>query len=143
MTNAHNTVLYCGATTDLYKRIQEHKNKIFKNSFTLKYNVDKLVYFESFSIAGDAFEREKQIKAGSRRKKIELIVRLNPEWKDLSELLKANEGEELIRIKRLFKKQEIASPQQRLWTGSLCWGSQVIIVSFFFLYKENSRQSHW
>ncbi|HWN87952.1 MAG TPA: GIY-YIG nuclease family protein [Chitinophagaceae bacterium] len=88
---------------NLYRRVQEHKNKIFKNSFTLKYNVDKLVYFESFSIAGDAFEREKQIKAGSRRKKIELIVRLNPEWKDLSELLKANEGEELIRIKRLFK----------------------------------------
>ena len=103
MTNAYNTVLYCGATTDLYKRVQEHKNKIFKNSFTLKYNVDKLVYFESFSIAGHAFEREKQIKAGSRKKKIELIVRLNPEWKDLSELLKVNQGEELIRIKKLFK----------------------------------------
>ena len=103
MTNAHNTVLYCGATTDLYKRIQEHKNKIFKNSFTSKYNVDKLVYFESFSIAGDAFEREKQIKSGSRKRKIELIARLNPEWKDLSELLKPNQGEELIRIKKLFK----------------------------------------
>ncbi|HEX6169850.1 MAG TPA: GIY-YIG nuclease family protein [Chitinophagaceae bacterium] len=103
MTNAYNTVLYCGATTDLYKRVQEHKNKIFKNSFTLKYNVDKLVYFEPFSIAGDAFEREKQIKAGSRKKKIELIVRLNPAWKDLSELLKANQGEELIRLKKLFK----------------------------------------
>ena len=103
MTNAYNTVLYCGATTDLYKRVQEHKNKIFKNSFTQKYNVDKLVYFESFSIAGHAFEREKQIKAGSRKKKIELIVRLNPEWKDLSELLKVNQGVELIRIKKLFK----------------------------------------
>lgn len=103
MTHAYNTVLYCGATTDLYKRVQEHKNKIFKNSFTLKYNVDKLVYFEPFSIAGDAFEREKQIKAGSRKKKIELIVRLNPAWKDLSELLKANQGEELIRLKKLFK----------------------------------------
>ena len=103
MTNAHNTVLYCGATTDLYKRVQEHKNKIFKNSFTLKYNVDRLVYFESFSISGDAFEREKQIKAGSRKKKIELIVSLNPEWKDLSELIIANEAEELIRVKKLFK----------------------------------------
>jgi putative endonuclease len=103
MTNAHNTVLYCGATTDIYKRIQEHKNGIFKNSFTLKYNIDKLVYFESFSIAADAFEREKQIKAGSRKKKMELIVSINPEWKDLSELLKANQGEELIRIKKLFK----------------------------------------
>src|SRR5215204_6625616 len=103
MTNAHNTVLYCGATTDLYKRIQEHKNGVFKNSFTLKYNIDKLVYFETFSIAGDAFEREKQVKAGSRKKKIELIARLNPEWMDLSESLKANQGEELIRIKKLFK----------------------------------------
>ena len=103
MTNAHNSVLYCGATTDLYKRIQEHKNGIFKNSFTLKYNIDKLVYFESFSIAGDAFEREKKIKAGSRKRKIELIERLNPEWRDLSELFKANQGEELIRIKKLFK----------------------------------------
>ena len=103
MTNAYNTVLYYGATTDLYKRVQEHKNKIFKNSFTLKYNVDKLIYFESFSTAGDAFEREKQIKAGSRKKKIELIVRLNPEWKDLSELLRSNQGEELNRIKKLFK----------------------------------------
>ena len=103
MTNAHNTVLYCGATTDLYKRIQEHKNKIFKNSFTLKYNVDKLIYFETFSIAGDAFEREKQIKAGSRKKKIELITRSNPEWKDLSELLKTSQGEELIRLKKFFK----------------------------------------
>ena len=103
MTNAHNTVLYCGATTDLYKRIQEHKNGIFKNSFTLKYNIDKLVYFETFSIAADAFEREKQVKAGSRKKKMELIVGLNPAWKDLSELFKANQGEELIRIKKLFK----------------------------------------
>ena len=103
MTNAHNTVLYCGATTDLYKRIQEHKNKLFKNSFTLKYNVDKLVYFEAFSIAGDAFEREKQVKAGSRKKKIDLIITMNPEWKDLSELFKDNQGVELIRIKKLFK----------------------------------------
>ncbi|HEY5970253.1 MAG TPA: GIY-YIG nuclease family protein [Chitinophagaceae bacterium] len=103
MTNAHNTVLYCGATTDLYKRIQEHKNKIFKNTFTLMYNVDKLVYFEAFSIAGDAFEREKQVKAGSRKKKIDLIITMNPEWKDLSESFKSNQVEELIRIKKLFK----------------------------------------
>jgi len=100
MTNAHNTVFYCGATTDLYKRIQEHKNSVFKNSFTLKYNINKLVYFESFTIAGDAFEREKQVKAGSRKKKTDLIEGMNPEWKDLSELLKTNQGEELIRIKK-------------------------------------------
>lgn len=103
MTNAYNTVLYSGATTDLYKRVQEHKNKVFKNSFTLKYNVDKLVYFEAFSVAGDAFEREKQLKGGSRKKKIDLITGRNPEWKDLSEMLKINQGEELIRLKKFFK----------------------------------------
>ena len=100
MTNGYNTVLYCGASTDLYKRIQEHKNGVFKNSFTLKYNINKLVYFKSFTIAGDAFEREKQVKAGSRKKKIDLITAMNPDWKDLSELLKANQSEELIRIKK-------------------------------------------
>lgn len=103
MTNKHNTVLYCGATTDLYKRIMEHKNRVFKNSFTLKYNIDKLVYFESFSLPGDAFTREKQVKAGSGKKKIELIEINNPEWKDLFELLKGYEGEELIRLKRYLR----------------------------------------
>lgn len=102
MTKSYNTVLYCGATTDLYKRVQEHKNSVFKNSFTLKYNISKLVYFESFTIAGDAFEREKQVKAGSRKKKMDLIISLNPDWKDLSELLKANQGEELISNKKAF-----------------------------------------
>ena len=103
MTNAYNTVLYCGATTDLYKRVLEHKNKIFQNSFTLKYNIEKLVYFETFSIAGDAFEREKQIKSGSRKKKRDLVMGMNPDWKDLFELLKENQGEELIRMKKLLR----------------------------------------
>jgi putative endonuclease len=103
MTNAYNTVLYCGATTDLFKRVQEHKNGVFKNSFTVKYNIDKLVYFESFSIAGGAFVREKQVKAGSRKKKIELIIGANPEWKDLSDLLERYKGEELIRIKKFLR----------------------------------------
>jgi putative endonuclease len=103
MTNIYNTVLYCGATTDLYKRVQEHKNRVFKNSFTLKYNIIKIVYFESFTVAGDAFEREKQVKAGSRKKKIDLITKINPDWKDLSELLQANQGEELVRIKKLLR----------------------------------------
>ena len=103
VTNTYNTVLYCGATTNLFKRVTEHKNKVFKNSFTLKYNLDKLVYFESFSIARDAFLREKQIKAGSREKKIELIEMLPPEWNDLFELLKSHQGEELIRIKKSLR----------------------------------------
>lgn len=102
LTNTHNTVLYCGATTDLYKRIFEHKNGMYTNSFTSRYNIVKLVYFESFSLASDAFEREKQMKAGSRKKKLDLIEKLNPEWKDLTELLAGNKGEELIRIKKTF-----------------------------------------
>ena len=103
MANIHNTVLYCGATIDLYKRIQEHKNGIFKNSFTLKYNINKLVYFECFSTTGDAFLREKQIKAGSRTKKIELIERINAEWKDLSGLLSDYKGDELVRLKKFLR----------------------------------------
>lgn len=103
MTNAYNNVLYCGATTDLYKRVQEHKNGVFKNSFTIKYNIDKLVYFESFTMAGDAFKREKQIKAGSRKKKIQLIVQTNPDWNDLYELIKTNQSEELIRLKKFLR----------------------------------------
>ena len=103
MTNAYNTVLYSGVTTDLYKRVQEHKNKVFKNSFTLKHDVDKLVYFEAFSIAGDAFEREKQVKAGSRKRKIELIVNVNPDWKDLFELLREYNGNELITLKKFLR----------------------------------------
>ena len=103
LTNIHNTVLYCGATTDLYKRVQEHRNGVYRNSFTSRYNIIKLVYFESFSLAADAFEREKQVKAGSRKKKVDLIEKLNPEWKDLVGLLVGHKGEELIRIKKYFK----------------------------------------
>jgi putative endonuclease len=104
MTNAYNNVLYCGATTDLYKRVMQHKNRVFKNSFTLKYNTDKLVYFESFTLAADAFIREKQMKAGSRKKKLDLVGRSNPEWKDLFKMLKQNhQSEELIRMKKLLR----------------------------------------
>lgn len=71
LTNAHNTVLNCGATDDLYQRVQEHKNKTFTNSFTARYNLEKLVYFESFSNIGDAFSRERQVKGGSRKKQVE------------------------------------------------------------------------
>jgi putative endonuclease len=103
MTNTHHTVLYCGATDDLYRRVQEHKNKIYSNSFTSRYNIDKLVYFESFSNMADAFAREKQIKAGSRKKKIALIESVNNEWKDLFHVLTPGTAEELIRIKQLLK----------------------------------------
>jgi len=103
MTNAHHTVLYCGATNDLYKRVLEHKNGMYSNSFTSRYNINKLVYFETFALASDAFAREKQVKAGSRGKKIGLITSINPEWKDLFETLSNGSLEELIRIKKFFK----------------------------------------
>ena len=103
MTNVHHTVLYCGATDDLYRRIQEHKNGVYSNSFTLRYNIHKLVYFEAYSLIADAFGREKQVKAGSRKKKIALIESINPGWKDLSDQFQSNSVEELIRLKKFFK----------------------------------------
>jgi putative endonuclease len=84
MTNARNTVLYTGVTNNLIRRVLEHKNKT-GSSFTRKYNATKLVYFEAGNEIDQAIFREKQIKSGSRQKKIDLINSLNPEWKDLSE----------------------------------------------------------
>jgi putative endonuclease len=84
MTNAHNRVLYTGVTNELQRRVLEHKSG--KGSeFTKKYNLTKLIYFESGDDINVAIAREKQIKAGSRKKKIELIESINPEWKDLFE----------------------------------------------------------
>ena len=83
LTNAGNSVLYVGVTSDLTQRIQQHKSGFFKNSFTSRYRINKLVYYELFQDIGDAIAREKQIKAGSRQKKIDLVNSRNPEWKDL------------------------------------------------------------
>jgi putative endonuclease len=83
MTNAYNTVLYTGVTNDLMRRVGEHKDG--KSSFTKRYNVTKLVYYECGGDVNIAITREKQIKAGSRQKKIDLINAMNPEWKDLYE----------------------------------------------------------
>ena len=103
MTNAHNTVLYCGATDNLFRRISEHKNQAYSKSFTSRYNIDKLVYFEAYSLLADAFAREKQVKAGSRKKKIALIEKVNPEWRDLFEDFTYTSLEELIRIRNFFR----------------------------------------
>ncbi len=84
MTNKHNTVFYTGVTNDLKRRIYEHKNKLVKG-FTMKYNISKLVYYEVFEDAYNAISREKQLKAGSRKKKLDLINSVNKEWKDLYE----------------------------------------------------------
>lgn len=82
LTNKNHTVLYTGVTNDLRERVYQHKEKLVKG-FTKKYNVDKLVYFEHFTHIDEAIAREKQIKAGSRKKKIDLINSINPEWRDL------------------------------------------------------------
>ena len=82
--NKSDGVLYTGVTSDLVKRVFEHKSKVIKG-FTQKYNVDKLGYYEVFEDIEQAILREKQIKAGSRKKKIELIESINPEWRDFYE----------------------------------------------------------
>ncbi len=82
MTNAHNTVMYTGVTNHLARRVYEHKNGL-GGIFTKKYNVNKLVYFEVGDNVNAALAREKQIKGGSRKKKIDLVNSVNPEWKDL------------------------------------------------------------
>ena len=85
LTNKTNTTLYVGVTNSIAKRVIEHKRSIKLNSFTAKYNLTKLVYYEAYSTIHDAIRREKQLKAGPRRKKINLIEKLNPDWKDLFE----------------------------------------------------------
>ena len=84
VTNKFNKVLYTGVTSNLRSRVNEHKNKTY-TGFASKYNVDKLVYFENFQRIEEAITREKQIKAGSRQKKLNLINCMNPEWIDLHE----------------------------------------------------------
>lgn len=84
MTNSRHTVLYTGVTNDLQRRVEEHKSGK-GSAFTKKYNVNKLVFYESGDDINIAIAREKQIKAGSRKKKLDLINSMNPEWKDLSE----------------------------------------------------------
>ena len=84
MSNCNNTVLYTGVTHNLKERVIQHKSIKHPGSFSAKYNITRLVYYESFGSIGDAIKREKQIKGGSRKKKIDLINRMNPEWIDLS-----------------------------------------------------------
>lgn len=84
MTNRFNTVVYTGVTNNLQKRVKEHKERKQKNSFTSRYKINKLVYYESFKYINNAIAREKQIKAGSRKKKDDLINSINPKWEDLS-----------------------------------------------------------
>ena len=82
VTNHQNTVLYTGVTNDLLKRVYEHKNKLVEG-FTKKYNLTRLVYYEICTDIECAIIREKQIKAGSRQDKVNLIDSVNRDWYDL------------------------------------------------------------
>lgn len=82
LTNFHHTVLYTGLTNDLERRVFEHKHKIFKG-FTSRYNVSKLVYYETYDIINEAIAREKQLKRYTRSRENELINEFNNKWKDL------------------------------------------------------------
>lgn len=83
--NKMRTVLYVGVTNDLTRRTWEHQNKVDKKSFTQRYNLDKLVYFEDYQDINQAIVREKQIKGWSRAKKLKLIESMNLNYKDLWE----------------------------------------------------------
>ena len=83
MTNVSHSVFYTGVTADLIKRVDEHKSKLYPNSFTAKYKCDRLVFYCFYPRIEEAISAEKQIKAGSRQRKIDPIKEMNSEWKDL------------------------------------------------------------
>jgi putative endonuclease len=87
LTNKNNSVLYTGVTSNLKERLEQHKLKKHPESFSAKYNLVKLVYFEWFDTIGEAIIKEKKIKGGSRKRKLDLIIKMNPDWKDLSKVL--------------------------------------------------------
>ena len=84
LTNQGNSTLYTGVTSNIVKRLYEHRTGKYPHSFTSKYALTKLVYYEVFQRIEDAIAREKQIKGGSRLKKENLIISINPNWNDLS-----------------------------------------------------------
>ena len=83
LSSPSNSTVYTGVTNDLIRRVYEHKNHLDPNSFTAKYNVNKLVYYDMCSDVEAAIAREKQIKSWNRKRKNKLIDEMNPEWKDL------------------------------------------------------------
>ena len=83
LASPNNTTVYTGVTNDLCRRMHEHRNNVLPDSFTARYHVHKLVYFEDTSDVRAALEREKQIKSWSRAKKNALVDSINPQWQDL------------------------------------------------------------
>jgi putative endonuclease len=87
MTNFTKTTLYVGVTSDLKKRVWDHKNSIYPDSFTSKFKLTNLVYYEGFHRIEEAIGREKQIKCGSRKQKEDLINSMNSDWSDLYDIV--------------------------------------------------------
>ena len=87
LTNDTNVALYTGVTNDLIRRVYEHRQHLDPKSFTARYGIHKLVYYESCTDVYTAIEREKQIKGWNRKRKNKLVESMNPEWKDLYETL--------------------------------------------------------
>jgi len=87
ITNKRDGVLYIGLTKDLKRRIYQHKNKVHPSTFSARYNLNKLVYFEEYKNESEAKLREKRMKKWNRAWKIELIEKMNSDWKDLYENL--------------------------------------------------------
>lgn len=88
MTNSNNTTLYVGVTSNIYVRVKEHKLSDHPRSFTARYKLFKLVYYEGFALVTEAIAREKFLKGKSRQYKLDLINRFNPEWADLTDRTK-------------------------------------------------------
>ena len=84
LANETNVCIYVGVTNDLVRRLYEHRNELDPNSYTARYHVHKLVYFEETTSIVAAIEREKQLKSWNRKRKNNLIESMNPQWKDLS-----------------------------------------------------------
>ena len=87
LSNQTGTTLYTGVTNNLLRRVNEHRSNLISDSFTARYSVHKLVYYEAAANATSAIQREKQIKGWNRKRKNKLIASKNPEWKDLYESL--------------------------------------------------------
>ncbi|MFN5168378.1 MAG: GIY-YIG nuclease family protein [Cyclobacteriaceae bacterium] len=109
MTNLNHSVFYTGMTSNLENRVFQHKSGVDKNSFTYRYNCDKLVYFEVYGNAKEAIFREKQLKRYKHSFKINLIQRLNPDWNDLSvDWYRPEEFELSWRLEREQRQKEKA-----------------------------------
>lgn len=83
LTNSSKTMLYVGVTSDLVKRLLQHQQKVYSKSYTAKYNIHLLVYYETYTLIVDAIRREKEIKGWSRSKKETLIKTKNPNWETI------------------------------------------------------------